>query len=345
MKKGIRRLSYLWTLLAMPLAAATARIYVTNNAGTTISVLDPATNEVVQVINDIETPESVHFSPDGNRLYVTNFADNVLYVVDRRTGQHIKEVPLSGHANDLAVTVDGKRVLVCIHDIPGGLDIIDAKSLKRLKTIRTSEGLHDIEVTRDGKYAITGGEADGKLLTVFDLQKDQIAWQLQMGGVMPLAVESGADGSTQRIFVELYGLNGFAVVDFATRVEVTRIRLPDEPRGFPRRGANSGSHGIAISPDGKTLCVNSFIANSVFFYSLPGLRLLGHVALPVLKLPGHSDLGAAPIWLTFAPDSKTVYVSDSTLRAVSAIDVNTRKEVARIPVGEVPKRISTLVLP
>ena len=41
-----------WVLLvtlfaAMPLAAATARIYVTNRGGTTISVIDPATNKVV----------------------------------------------------------------------------------------------------------------------------------------------------------------------------------------------------------------------------------------------------------------------------------------------------------
>jgi YVTN family beta-propeller protein len=63
MKRSLRRLSYsgiYWMLLAMPLAASTARIYVTNHAGTTISVVDPATNKVVQEIKDIEVPESGH---------------------------------------------------------------------------------------------------------------------------------------------------------------------------------------------------------------------------------------------------------------------------------------------
>ncbi len=46
----------------------------------------------------------------------------------------------------------------------------------------------------------------------------------------------------------------------------------------------------------------------------------------------------------FTPDSKMVYVSDSAARLVSVIDAQTLKEVARIPVGEVPKRIKTLVL-
>jgi len=56
-------------------------------------------------------------------------------------------------------------------------------------------------------------------------------------------------------------------------------------------------------------------------------------------------VGSTPDWLTFAPDSKTVYVADTALRMVSAIDAKTLKEVARIKVGEVPKRMNTLALP
>lgn len=58
----IRQLGIPWLLLAMPVAASTVRIYVTNHAGTTISVVDPVTNKVVQEIKDIEVPEAVHFS-------------------------------------------------------------------------------------------------------------------------------------------------------------------------------------------------------------------------------------------------------------------------------------------
>src|SRR4051794_14656745 len=122
MKKCFCRLSLFWILLAMPLAAATSRIYVNNNAGTTISVIDPVTNKVVQTITGIEVPEAAHFSPDGSRVYITNGAENFLEVLDRKTGKRIKRVPISGHANDLAVTKDGKRVLICIAEIPGALD-------------------------------------------------------------------------------------------------------------------------------------------------------------------------------------------------------------------------------
>ena len=46
----LRHLWILWILLAMPLAAETARIYVTNRGGTTIDVIDPKTNKVVHVL-------------------------------------------------------------------------------------------------------------------------------------------------------------------------------------------------------------------------------------------------------------------------------------------------------
>jgi len=336
-------LRHLWIVLAMPLAASSSLIYITNNAGTSMQVVDPATNKVVQVIEGIEAPEAARFSPDGSRVYVTNKGESVLNVVDRKTGKTIKKVPLSGFPNDQAVTRDGRRVLVCIAQPPGALDIIDTTSLERIKSIPTKARLHDIDVSADGKYAVAGAP-EGKTATVFDLQTEQIAWEIPFDqGVMPIAIENGPNGSARRIFLQLEHLNGFAVVDFAKHEEVARIKLPAEPSGFAGRG--SPSHGIGVAPDGKTLWVNSTEANSVFAYSLPEIKLLGRVPLPELKIPGKDHVGASPNWVTFTPDSKTVYVSNSALMSVSAIDVKTLKEVARIPVGEMPKRISTLVLP
>jgi len=343
-------LSGLSILLAMPLAAGTARIYVNNKGGTTFDVIDPETNKVVQVIKDIESPEVARFSPDGSRIYITSGGENVLDVMDRKSGKHIKKVPLSGYANDIAVTNDGRLVLVCIRNTgmaregAGALDIIDTASLEKVKSIPVKSGLHDIAVTADSKYA-AAGSPPGHLLIVFDLKSTEIAWQVQYDeGIQPLTIESNPDGSGRRIFAQLGHTNGFSVVDFAKHEEVARIKLPDEPGGFPGP-ANGISHGIGIAPDGRTLWVNSRPANAVFVYSLPELKLLGHVSMPELKLPGKTHQGGSPQWLTFTPDSKTVYISSRALGSVSAIDVKTMKVVATIPVGESPDRVTTLVLP
>jgi len=67
--------------------------------------------------------------------------------------------------------------------------------------------------------------------------------------------------------------------------------------------------------------------------------------LPDTPVPGKAPRGGGPAWITFAPDSRTVYVSTCGTKSVSAIDVEAMKEITRIPVGEMPDRISTLVLP
>ena len=335
---------------ALPLAAATVRVYVANRGGTTISIIDPATNKVVDVIRGIESPEVVRFSPDGSRLYITSRSEDVLEVRDRKSGKTIKKVPLSGWANDAGVTTDGRLVVVCIRNTgtaavdAGALDVIDTKSLEKVKSIPVRRGLHDVALTGDGKFAAAGSPG-GQFITVFDLQKMEIAWEVQYDqGVLPVIIESNPDGSGNRIFAQLNRTNGFSVVDFATHKEVQRIKNPDEPSGFPP-GCEGISHGIGIAPDHKTLWSNSRPANAVFVYSLPDLKLLGHVPLPETEVPGKAPRGGGPAWVTFTPDSKTVYISTCGTKSITAIDVQSIKEITRIPVDEMPDRISTLVLP
>jgi YVTN family beta-propeller protein len=322
------------------------RIYVTNSASATVDAIDPATNRVVQVIHDIELPHGIAFSPDGARIYVSNEAESVLDVVDRKSGEILSKVPLSGRPNNLSITKDGSQVLVGIRVKSGALDVIDTGSLKNVKSIPVDGPVHNVYVTPDGKYAVSGS-LETKIATVVDLQSQQTAWEVKFDRpVRPMAFETNPDGSTRRLFVQLSGVHGFAVVDFAKRAEVARIKLPDQPSGFGVAEGRTGvpSHGIGVAPDGKSLWVNSTLANSVFEYSLPDLKLIGHAELPEVHPADHTPTGAIPEWIAFTPDSKFVYVTDSALRLVSVIDADTLKEVARIPVGEVPKRIKTLVV-
>jgi YVTN family beta-propeller protein len=337
--------------LAMPLAAGSAWIYVTNRGGTTIDVIDSATNKVVHTIGNIESPEVVRFSPDGSRLYIPYRGANELLIMDRKSEKILKKVPLSGWPNEAQTTRDGKLILVCIRNTAatvedrGALDVIDAKSMEKIKSIPVERGLHDIAVTADGKYAAAGAPG-GHFLVVFDLQKMEIAWRVQYNfPVNPIVIENNPDGSGRRIYVQLGPTNGFSVVDFAQRKEVAMIKVPDEPKSYTANGCEAISHGIGITPDQKTLWVNSRTSNSVYAYSLPDIKLLGHVALPDQPIAGKSPRSGSPAWVTFTPDSKTVYVSSCGIKTVTAVDVNSLKEVARIPVGEMPDRISTLSLP
>jgi hypothetical protein len=87
------------------------RVYVTNSAGDSVHVIDPATNKVVQEFKGPEAMHGVAFSPDGARVYVSNEHERTLDVFDRAEGSLIKHVKLSDRPNNIAVARDGRIVV------------------------------------------------------------------------------------------------------------------------------------------------------------------------------------------------------------------------------------------
>lgn len=311
------------------------RIIQTNSAGDNVHVIDPVTNKVVGVITGIEVNHGAAVAPDGSRIYISDEAESTLDVVDGKTLKVTNRIPLSGHPNNIAISRDGRRVYVGIIQAPGGVDVIDTGSLKNVKTLQTKGSIHNPYVTPDGKY-IVAGSIQGKTVNVFDAQTEQPAWTLDMDlGIRPMTFATNPDGSTKWIFVQLTGFNGFAVVDFATRKEINRIKNPDLPPGKATVPAGSDpSHGMAVTANGKTLVVCSRLNNFLYAYSLPDLKLLGGAEL------GGKGAG----WVTLTPDGKTAYVANPVTNDVSVVDIASLKEVTRIPVGFVPKRNTTGVL-
>jgi YVTN family beta-propeller protein len=326
---------FLALLLALPLAAGTVRIIQTNSAGDDVSIIDPATNKVVGTINGIEVSHGAAAAPDGSHYYISNEAESTLDVVDPKTLKVTRNIPLSGHPNNIAVSKDGKRVYVSIAVAPGAVDVIDTASLEKVKSIPVKGAVHNTYVTPDGKYAVAGS-IPSKTITVIDTQTETPAWSLTMDlGIRPMAFYTNPDGSTKWIFVQLTGFNGFAVVDFATRKEINRIKLPELPPGkAPFLVGGNESHGMAITSDGKTLIVNSRLNTAIYSYSLPDLKLLGS-----------SEVGLSPDWVTLTPDGKKAYVANAGSNSVSVVDIKSMKELTRIPVGQVPKRNITAVMP
>jgi YVTN family beta-propeller protein len=324
--------------LSLTLGARAPRVVIvqTNAAGDNIHLIDAATNEVTGVITGIEVPHGAAAAPDGSRLYVTNEADHTLDVVELATLKVTKKIDLSARPNNLAIGRDGKRVYVAIIAAPGGVDVIDTATLENVKTIPTKGGIHNTFVTTDGKHVLAGSIA-GRSLSIIDAASEETLSVIEFdAGVRPVGWDTNADGSTKRLFVQLSNFHGFAVVDFATRKEVSRVTLPELPKDQQNWDTLQGSpaHGILSAPDGKTLWSTSKVNAVVYAYALPDLKLLGEV-----------KVGHHPDWLTFTPDSARLYVANAGSNSVSVVDVAARKVIAEIPVGQVPKRNVTAVLP
>ena len=323
-------------LATLSLHAATVRIVQTNAAGDSVMLIDPVTNTVVGEITGIEVNHGAAVAPDGSRFYITNEAESTLDVADAKTLKVTKHIPLTNHPNNVAVSKDGKRVYVAIVGGAGAVDVIDTATLTRVKSIRTEGGIHNTYVTPDGKFVIAGS-IPGKKINVIDQKTEEIVWTLPTEeGVRPMAFETNPDGSTKRIFVELSNFNGFVTVDFASRKVVDKIPMPEVAASEKTTVGLQGSpcHGLAVTPDGKTLTVLSKMNSRVYFVSLPDLKIIGE-----------TKVGHHPDWITLTPDGKRAYVANAGSNSVSVVDVATRKEITQIPVGQVPKRNITAVLP
>ena len=316
-------------LAAASLTAGVVRVLQSNSAGDNIHVIDPATNKVVGVIEDIEVPHGVAIAPDGSRIYVTDESLVTLDVVDAKTLKVFKRIPLSGRPNNLDVAKDGRYVYVGIRQAPGAVDVIDTASLTNVKTIPVKGEIHNVYVMPDGKFAVAGSIA-ASTISVIDTATNTVAWTLTLSaGIRPMAFTRNPDGSTKDIIVQLSNFHGFAVVDFAAREEVRRVTLPDPPGQEKETQGLQGSpsHGLAITPDGKLLWATSKYYDYVAAYSLPEYKLLKVV-----------PVGLHPEWLTIPPDGKSLYVAVAGKDATVVVDNKTMKIVKTIPVGSVPKR-------
>src|SRR3984893_5690445 len=178
------------SLMAAP--PAKLRIVQSNSAGDNIHIIDPATNKVVGEIKGIEAPHGITVSPDGSRIYISEESGDTLVVVDGKTLSEIKRSHLSGNPNLVDVTPDGKQIYVAItlswndlSEFPqikaapsGGVDVIDTPSLTKGKNIAITGGIHDLNVTPDGKYVVAGAARGAKpptkLLNVIDTQTNEV---------------------------------------------------------------------------------------------------------------------------------------------------------------------------
>jgi YVTN family beta-propeller protein len=314
--------------------AGQVRIVQTNSGDDSIHLIDPATNAIVGEIRGVPINHGAAAAPDGSRLYFSSEAERVLAVVDSKTRQITKKIPLSGRPNNITISRDGRLVYVAIVSDPGAVDVIDTSTLERVKSIPTAGGIHNVYVTPDARYIIAGSIA-GRKMIVIDARTQAPVWSLFNEGVRPIAIEKNTDGSTKRLFVQLSEVHGFAVVDFQQRKEVQRVMLPEIPEEQRDKGPFNGSpsHGIGVTPDGRSLWVASRPNGMAYEYSLPDLKLVGSVAV-----------GKRPDWLTFTPDSKRLYVATESTNSVTVVDTPSRTVVTKITVGPSPKRNITAVL-
>lgn len=135
-----------------------------------VSVVDPATRQVVATVPAPNGAAGIIASADGRYVYVTDAVEPSLLVVDTRTDTVARRVALQNQtcpAQRVRSSPDGRHVVVTSMDQPL-VTIFDA-TLERQTTFATAEGPMGVAFHPDGRTLLVANHHAGRL-TVVDLE-------------------------------------------------------------------------------------------------------------------------------------------------------------------------------
>ncbi|MFF8844435.1 YncE family protein [Streptomyces sp. NPDC015127] len=299
-----------------------SRIYVPNTNSNTVSVIDPATYKVIDTIPVGVQPQHVVPSWDLKTLWVNNNRGHTLTPIDPATGKAGEPVDVHDPYN-LYFTPNGKYAVV-MASLDRELVFRDPHTMETRHTEPVScYGVNHADFSADGRYFIVSCEFSAELLKV-DTEKMKVVGQqrLPFEGAMPQDVKLSPDGKT------------FYIADMiAHGVWVLDGEKFTEPRLMP---TGKGAHGLYISRDSKEMYIPNRGEGSISVFDFAENKLTKKWWLPG---GGSPDMGGV------SADGKVLWLSGRYDSEVYAIDTQTGKQLARIPVGSGPHGLAVYPQP
>ena len=291
--------------LAPGVADIPVRVYVPNSGAGTVSVIDPATFEVVDRFAVGRVPHHVTPSWDLSRLYVNNTEGNFLTVIEPRSGKPMETIPITDPYN-LYFTPDGSKAIV-VAERYQRLDFYDPASWTLLKSVSIPwPGVDHGDFTADGRWFLASTEFSGQVVKV-DTETMELAAHVTVGG-LPIDVKVSPDGSVA--YVTNQGRHGVSVIDPVSMTEI----------GFISTGR--GAHGLNVSRDSKSLYVSNRLDGSITV-----IDLASRAVAATWKVGGSPDM------MQVSADGSQLWVSNRYHGSVSVIDTGSGTVLHTIATG------------
>jgi YVTN family beta-propeller protein len=138
--------------------AADPFAYVSNQASNNVSVIDTATNTVVDTVGVGGIPWGVAITPDGARAYVANTGSNNVSVINTATNTVSATVPVGNFPIGVAITPDGARAYVA-NTGSNNVSVINTATNTVSATVPVGSFPVGVAITPDGAraYVANGG--------------------------------------------------------------------------------------------------------------------------------------------------------------------------------------------
>ena len=247
-------------------------------------------------------------TPDGRSLFVSAMLDNRVYRVATATGEITGHFVTGVYPHDNQMSRDGRRVY--------------NTSIGPLAGMPRPAGAPPLTETPGSAFQVT--VADAETLAVTDrLKADK--------GIRPWRFTS----DEKSIYTQLSNEHAVFVFDLTAQKVTRRLDLPVKP-GVTTADFDfeAPHHGLALTDDGRTLCLAARASDYAALVRVPELTLIAAI-----------HVGDAPGWAETADAGRLCLIANSRSDDLSIISIAERKEVLRLPIGDGPKHVTVARIP
>jgi DNA-binding beta-propeller fold protein YncE len=282
-------------------------------------------------------------SPDGRTLYVSRGHRGDVAAFALRSGKLLWKVAIPGvRADHMTISPDGRRLYVSALT-EDEVEVIDTRSGAIVERFPTGQWPHDNHVSDDGELLYNGsignivapaqarGESPYRLTIVERETLAPVRSHVFERGIRPYVITH----DERRMFAQLSEFHGVVAVSLRDGRIVRRRELPiDAGVTEDDYDFEAPHHGLALTPDERTLCAAGRASDYVALVATRRLRPLAII-----------EVDDAPGWAAVGPHGNRCYVANTRAGTLSVISFAKRREIARLRIGGGPKQIEAARLP
>ncbi len=201
--------------IGITIPPGSGKVYVSNEASDTVSVLSASTLSPVARIGTGPRPHHLIHDPSGRFVYVAAYGSNQVAVIETRTDTRVGSLQASASttARTHAAWPGRAGTLYAVSEGTNDLAAIDVNTRQITWTLAVGNRPSEVLVTRDGRKAYVSVRNEDKVKVV-DLQTRTIVGETVVG-VQPDTLQLTADGRT--LIIGLRGIPArMAFVDTAS---------------------------------------------------------------------------------------------------------------------------------
>lgn len=314
------------------------RLYVSDEIGGAVVIVDPVGGQVVERINVGKRPRGIRVLRDGNTLLVAlsgspiagpgvdesklppaDRAADGIGVVDLKTRKIVRVLPSGQDPESFDLSPDEKTLYVS-NEETAEMSVLDMSTGALEARVKIGEEPEGVTVRPDGREVWVTCEGDNRVYAV-DTATLKVVARIPTGA-RPRMIVFTRDGKTA--FVTNENSASVAVIDTATHKPESKdgVTFPkiEEAQTPPR------PMGAVLTPDGQTVLVSLGRASAIATIAVADRKVAGII----------TGVGARPWGIDVNTDGTRAYTANGPSGDISVIDLASKKVERKVQTGGSP---------